>query len=260
MAHLPPTSAIPTVVITAADSALIVDSALGFPSPSTAGATTAANVRAAGLVPSGLGLPGYPTCTGVLSGLPSPTRLPRHPPPRFSTTRPLVADATWASPTPSTDSTLASTIAAIQAALAASQERERAASRALEQERALATTLTAQMATAQRLVIGPPPVAQETPPPTPEAPHASGLDADHIAALHAQAAGLHNIRSLVSIVLDPASSHYPRWRGQVLLTLRRYVLDDVDSPPSPAWSLMDTVVLSWLHGTITVELQDIIHD
>jgi hypothetical protein len=121
------------------------------------------------------------------------------------------------------------------------------------------------MATAQRLVIGPPPVAQETPPPTLEAPHTSGLDADHIVALYAQATRLHNIRSLVSIVLDPVSSHYPRWRAHVLLTLRRYilddhVLDDIDSPPSPAWSLMDTVVLSWLHGTITVELQDIICD
>jgi hypothetical protein len=157
-----------------------------------------------------------------------------------------------------------SVVAAIQAALAASHERERAASRALEQERALAATLIAQMATAQRLVLGPPPVDQETPLPTPEAPHASGLDADHIAALHAQATGLQNIRSLVSVVLDPASSHYPRWKGQVL-TLRRYalddhVLDDVATPPSLAWSLMDSVVLSWLHGTITVELQDIIRD
>jgi hypothetical protein len=127
-----------------------------------------------------------------------------------------------------------SAIAYIQAALEASKERERAATRALEQERTLGATLTTQMATAQRLLTGPPPVSQETPPPTPEAPHASGLDADHIAALHAQAAGLHNIRSLVSIVLDPTSSHYPCWRGQVLLTLQRYalddhVLDDVDS-------------------------------
>jgi hypothetical protein len=67
----------------------------------------------------------------------------------------------------------------------------------------------------------------------------------------------------VSVILDPVSSHYPRWRGQVLLTLRRYalddhVLDDVATPPSPAWSLMDSVVLFWLHGTITVELQGII--
>jgi hypothetical protein len=99
----------------------------------------------------------------------------------------------------------------------------------------------------------------------PEAIPASGLDVDHISALHAQAAGLHNIRSLVSVVLDPASSHYPRWRGQVLLTLRRYiltdhVLDDFDAPPTPSWCLMDSVVLSWLHDTITVELQDIIRD
>ena len=121
------------------------------------------------------------------------------------------------------------------------------------------------MATAQRLIIGPPPVVHETSPPTLEAPHASGLDVDHIVALHAQAAGLHNIWSLVSIVLDPASSHYPRWRGQVLLTLQRYaltdhILDDIVAPHSPAWTLMDTMVLSWLHNTITVELQDIIRD
>jgi hypothetical protein len=156
-------------------------------------------------------------------------------------------------------------IAAIQAALAASQERERATFRALEQERALTATLTAQMATALRLIIGPPPVDQETPPPTLEAPHASRLDVDHIAPLHAQATGLQNIRSLVFVVLDPMSSHYPRWRGHVLLTLRRYtlddhILDDVATPSSLAWSLMDSVVLSWLHGTITVELQDIIRD
>jgi hypothetical protein len=145
----------------------------------------------------------------------------------------------------------------------ASRDRERAATLALQQERAMSVALTAQMATTQRLLLGH--GGSEAPPPTPEASLASRLDADHIAALHTQAAGLHNIRSLVSIVLDPTSSHYPRWRGQVLLTLRHYalvdhVLDDIVAPPSPAWSLMDTVVLSWLHGTITVELQDIIRD
>jgi hypothetical protein len=87
--------------------------------------------------------------------------------------------------TPSTDSTLTSAIATIQAALAASQEREHTASHALEQERNLGAALTAQMATAQHLIIDPPPVTQETPPPTLEAPHASGLDADHVTTLHA---------------------------------------------------------------------------
>jgi hypothetical protein len=130
-----------------------------------AGAPTRASTRAADFGPSGFGLPGYPTCAGVFTCLPSPTRLTGHPPPGFPPTRPLVADATWASPPPSTDSTLPSTIAAIQAALAASQERERAASRALDQERALAATLTAQMATVQRLILSPPPVDSGTPPP-----------------------------------------------------------------------------------------------
>jgi hypothetical protein len=80
---------------------------------------------------------------------------------------------------------MSSAIAVIQAALASSQKRERATSRALEQERTLAATLTAQMATAQCLAISPPPVDQGTPPPTRDAPHASGHDADQIAALHA---------------------------------------------------------------------------
>jgi hypothetical protein len=168
-----------------------------------AGAPTAATARAADFGPSGFGLQGYPTCAGVLTCLPSPTRLTGHPPPGFPPTRPLVADATWASPHPSTDSTLPSTIAAIQAALAASQERERTTSRALDQEHALAATLTAQMATVQRLILNPPPVDPGTPPPTPDATHTSGLEADHIAALHAQAAGLQNIWSLVSVVFGP---------------------------------------------------------
>jgi hypothetical protein len=129
--------------------------------------------------------------------------------------------------------------------------------------------LTTQLANAQLLLLGcdtpPPPVA-----PTPaggvlEYHHASGLHTDTIAALHAQAAGVHNIRSLVSIVLVPTSSHYLRWRAQVVLTLRRFalaghVLDDPVALPSLAWAQMDNVVISWLHDTITVELQDIIHD
>ena len=61
-------------------------------------------------------------------------------------------------------------------------------------------TLTAQMATAQRLILGSASVVHEAPPPTPEAPLASGLDVDHITTVHAQATGLHNIWSLVSIM------------------------------------------------------------
>jgi hypothetical protein len=53
-----------------------------------------------------------PRTTAGLDGLLSPTRLSGHPPPGFST-RPLVADATWASTPLSTDSTMSSAIAAI---------------------------------------------------------------------------------------------------------------------------------------------------
>jgi hypothetical protein len=129
--------------------------------------------------------------------------------------------------------------------------------------------LTTQLATAQRLLHD-----RDTPPPptvpplggeVPVFPHASGLDAKTIAALHAQAAGVHNIRSLVPVVLDPASSHYPRWRTQVVLTLRRFALadhihDEPTTPMSPSWVQMDIMVISWLHGTIIVVLQDIIPD
>jgi hypothetical protein len=179
---------------------------------------------------------------------------PRRPPSGFT----LAAPA----PMARTDSAFVATIATIQATVAALQGRERVASLALEQEHAMGAALTAQMATAQRLILSHPLIAQAAPPVTPEAPLAFGLNDDHIASLHAQAARLHNIRSLV---LDPVSSHYTRWRGQVLLTLRRYaladhVLNDHVAPSSPSWYLMDSVVLSWLHGTITVVLQDIIRD
>jgi hypothetical protein len=122
-------------------------SEFGLLTPSAATASAATSERAPGLIPSGLGIPGFPTCTGALTDLRSPARLSRKPPPGF-TTRPLVADATWAPPTPSTDSALATALATIQAAVAASQERERAVSLAWEQERAMGQALTTQVATA----------------------------------------------------------------------------------------------------------------
>jgi hypothetical protein len=51
-------------------------------------------------------------------------------------------------------------------------------------------------------------------------------DAAVVVNLHVQAYGLQNICSLVSVVLDPASTHYARWRDNVLLTLWRYALSD----------------------------------
>jgi hypothetical protein len=82
------------------------------------------------------------------------------------------------------------------------------------------------------------------------------------ASLNAQAAALTSIRATVTDVLAPDSTQYPRWRDQVLQTLRRYALADhvLSAVPDPSedWLLMDEVVLSWIHGTLTAELQDIV--
>jgi hypothetical protein len=51
---------------------------------------------------------------------------------------------------------LVAAIATIQDTMAASQERERAASLALEQEHAMGAALTVQMATTQCLILGHP--------------------------------------------------------------------------------------------------------
>jgi hypothetical protein len=82
------------------------------------------------------------------------------------------------------------------------------------------------------------------------------------ASLHAQAAALTSIRATVIDVLAPDSTQYPRWRNQVLQTPRRYALANhvLSAVPDPLedWLLMDEVVLSWIHGTLTAELQDIV--
>jgi hypothetical protein len=71
-----------------------------------------------------------------------------------------------------------------------------------------------------------------------------------VAQLHYQAGGVQNIRLLVLVVLEPKSPSYARWRDLVLLTLRRYALDDhvlADAPvtaQSPSWLRLDSIVLS----------------
>ena len=70
-----------------------------------------------------------------------------------------------------------------------------------------------------------------------------------VVQLHLQAAGVQNIRALVTVLFDPASS-YGRWRDQVLLALRRYALDDhvlIDSPVEArdvVWLRLNSVVMS----------------
>ena len=148
------------------------------------------------------------------------------------------------------------TAAATQAA-AAAQARVQAALAALEAERAAAAALE-RAATAARDRAAPPALEDD----------GSNLSDDDaplhneaalVAHLHAQAAGVQNIRSLVPVVLDLLSPHYNRWRDLVLLTLEHYALADhvlctAPRPARPSWHRMDCVVLSWLFGTLTVEL------
>jgi hypothetical protein len=82
------------------------------------------------------------------------------------------------------------------------------------------------------------------------------------ASLHAQAVALTSIRTTVTDILAPYSTQYPRWCDQVLQTLCHYALADHVLPtvaaPMEDWLLMDEVVLSWIHGTLTADLQDIV--
>jgi hypothetical protein len=87
-----------------------------------------------------------------------------------------------------------------------------------------------------------------------------------VAQLHYQAKGVQNIRLLVPVVLEPESPSYARWRDLVLLTLRRYALDDhvlVDASvtaQTPSWLRLNSIVLSWIIGTISLDLHDLVRN
>jgi hypothetical protein len=86
---------------------------------------------------------------------------------------------------------------------------------------------------------------------SPAPPLPSEFEVAVIANLHAHVAGALNIQALVSVVLDPVSTHYTRWRDQVLLTVQRYTLNDhVVTNATPhllmSWHRMNIVMLSWI--------------
>ena len=71
-----------------------------------------------------------------------------------------------------------------------------------------------------------------------------------VAQLHIQAVGVQNIKALVSVLLDPTSSSYGRWRDQVLLALCRYALDDhvlldtLVEARDVVWLRLDSIAMS----------------
>jgi hypothetical protein len=90
----------------------------------------------------------------------------------------------------------------------------------------------------------------------------SNPDASLVSHLHAHATCIQNIRSVVTIILEPLLPHYKWWCDLMLLTLHCYALDDhvlsdvVDT--STYWATLDNIVLTWILGTLSVELHEIV--
>ncbi|XP_066380746.1 uncharacterized protein [Miscanthus floridulus] len=171
------------------------------------------------------------------------------------------------------NSALAAALVAARAAAADSQARVRAAALALERERDAADALARQIAEAEQLLVLPTSydtVATSSGSTGHRASRTTVIWHDpadpHVAQLHYQAGGVQNIRLLVPVVLEPESPSYARWRDLVLLTLRRYALDDhvlVDASvavQTPSWLRLDSVVLSWIIGTISLDLHDLVRN
>jgi hypothetical protein len=145
-----------------------------------------------------------------------------------------------------------------RAAITAARQRAQDATRALEHEQAIVDAIERQYTEtyhhlASKAVSDGSPTSARRYADTFEPTAASNSTLR--ASLHAQATALTSIRATVTDVLVPDSTQYPRWRNQVLQTLRRYTLaDHVLSPvsdPTEDWLLMDEVVLSWIHGILT---------
>jgi hypothetical protein len=69
---------------------------------------------------------------------------------------------------------------------------------------------------------------------------------------------------VVTIVLEPSSPDYKRWRDLMFLTLHRYALDDhvlCDvADPSVYWARLDNIVVTWILGTLCPELHEIVRE
>jgi hypothetical protein len=149
-------------------------------------------------------------------------------------------------------------VAATRKTLDEARARERAATLSWEKEKTIACHLEQQLTAAQGITI-----AQDDDDDR-SVDTGSNPDAALTAHLHAQATGLQNIRSVVTIILEPSSPDYKRLRDLVLLTLRRYALDDHVlsdvADPSIYWARLDNIVVTWILGTLSPELHEIVRE
>jgi hypothetical protein len=70
------------------------------------------------------------------------------------------------------------------------------------------------------------------------------------AHLWAQATAIHNIRSLIPVVLDFKSNIFPKWRTFFSMVITTYALEDhltlVTPSKDATWLRLDSLVLCWL--------------
>jgi hypothetical protein len=82
-----------------------------------------------------------------------------------------------------------------------------------------------------------------------------------VAGLHLQATAVLNVRQLVNIILDSASTNYTSWRDLMEQALQRYVLiKHVNDALSNdlGWIRMDSVVLKWISSSILADLHQVV--
>jgi hypothetical protein len=149
-------------------------------------------------------------------------------------------------------------VATTRKTLDKAQARKRAAALAWKKEKTIARHLEQQLAAAQGITI---PQDNDD---DRSVDVFSNPDTTLTMHLHAQAAGLQNIRSVVTIILEPSSPDYKRWRDLVLLTLRRYALDDhvlFDvADPSVYWARLDNIMVTWILDTLSPEFHEIVRE
>ena len=248
--------------------------ALGAPDATT----TAAYARgAAAVIAAGLGMP--PDAAALPRALLTATgALPRGPAPGLAAGPSAAAlpasaggTAPFSAPPPPPmthrpDSTLLAALVIARAAAAEGRARMCEAAVAWERKRDTADALARQITEAEQFLSLPASLDVRT--------TSSGSAAviwhdpanPLVAQLHYQARGVQNIRLLVSVVLEPESPSYARWRDMVLLTLRRYALDDhalldtTGAVPTPSWLRLNSIVLSWILETISLDLHDLVRN
>jgi hypothetical protein len=98
----------------------------------------------------------------------------------------------------------------------AARRRARAARTLLEEEEQTAAALEKAAVAARQLVPGSSSSTTHT------SPAASSYEETVVAGLHLQAAAVHNVRSLVNIVLYSSSTTYASWRDLMMMVLERY--------------------------------------